>query len=309
MPREVSKPSIQLVNIPATSNGAELQLLPEREAQMSLCLSRTRVSFSEMPQTLERAALPQPRSSCWQPLGCLSPLCWAGIAGRHTTGRAMTDRRCCRRGTNCGKQEQQPRLPGQLRAGKGLEKWPGLLLMGKGQGRRARAKGHTCVSVWPSQAAAQGRVIKSAFLPREEMMWLFFFGLKNENYCGAYKHEKLICMPCHLEHCLPFHPGDCHIFHTMAWFSLENFLMEHFFLSFFIPSWTTLFLPLGKTLSRSFWQIQQLLKSSPQVPSSNPVVSVKKRDSSLPWQIQKHRKQIKYHHQEQGLKNLYNNSL
>lgn len=56
-------------------------------------------------------------------------------------------------------------------------------------------------------------------------------GLKNENYCGACKHEKLICMPCHLERCLPFHPGCCHIFHTMAQFLLENLLMDHFFLS------------------------------------------------------------------------------
>lgn len=56
------------------------------------------------------------------------------------------------------------------------------------------------------------------------------FGLKNENYCGVYKHEKLICMPCHLERYLPFHPGRCHIFHTMAQFLLENLLMDHFFL-------------------------------------------------------------------------------
>lgn len=43
MHREVPKPSIQLVNIPAPSNRDELQLVPKGETQMSLCRSRTRV--------------------------------------------------------------------------------------------------------------------------------------------------------------------------------------------------------------------------------------------------------------------------
>lgn len=42
MPREAPKPSIQLVNIPATGNRDELQLVPKGEAQMSLCRSCTR---------------------------------------------------------------------------------------------------------------------------------------------------------------------------------------------------------------------------------------------------------------------------
>lgn len=184
-----------------------------------------------MPKTLERVTLPQPHSSCWQALGCLSPLCWTGIAGSSTPGRAVTDRRCWRRGTNWGKQSSSPGLTGQLRGGKALGKCPGLLLMGKGQGRGAeQERKDTFVRVCDPEQ--QHKVMLSSQLfATEGNDVTILFGLKNENYCGAYKHEKLICMPCHLEHYLPFHPGCCHIFHTMAQFLPENLLMDHFFLS------------------------------------------------------------------------------
>lgn len=103
-----------------------------------------------MPQTLESVALPQPHSSCWQPLGCLSPLCWTGIAGRHTTGRAVTDRRCCRRGTNWGKQEQQSTAPWAAQGREGTWKsdldccWWGK---GKAGGLNKREKTHLCECV------------------------------------------------------------------------------------------------------------------------------------------------------------------
>lgn len=239
-----------------------------------------------MPKTLERVTLPQPHSSCWQPLGCLSSLCWTGIAGSNTSGRQWVTGDAAGEALTGGS-SSSPGLPGQLRAGKGLAKWPGLLLVGKGQGRRAGQERKDSVRVWP-WTVAQGRVIKAAFCHGRK--WCdYSFWIK--------KWELLWCLQAWETYLHALPSGTLPPFPSwvLSHFSYHGSVLARKpsdgpLLSSFIPSWTTLCLPLGKALSSSLWQLQQLLKSSPEGPSSNPVVSVKKMDSSLPWQIQKHRK-------------------
>lgn len=227
-----------------------------------------------MPKTLERVALPQPHSSCWQPLGCLSPLCWTGIAGSNTTGTAVTDRRCCRRGTNWGKQEQQTTAHRAAQEREGT--WEVTWTPADGERARqegwTREKGHACVNVWP-WAAAQGRVIESAFCHRRK--WCdYSFWIK--------KWELLWCLQAWETYLHALPSGTLPPFPSwvLSHFSYHGSVLTRKpsdgpLISFFIPSWTTFCPSLGKTLSRSLWQWQQLLKSSPEDPSSNPVVSVK----------------------------------
>lgn len=103
--------------------------------------------------------------------------------------------------------------------------------MGKGQGRRAEQERKDMPVLMCDPEQQHKVVLSSQLFATEGNDVTILFGLKNENYCGACKHEKLICMPCHLERYLPFHPGCCHIFRTMAQFLLENLLMDHLFLS------------------------------------------------------------------------------